>query len=413
MWLMLSAEAMARCSRIVGLRMPSRRTSVRALGALFAFALVLGPSIADAGTAGNNPSAERAKVRAQKAKVATQVNALKATDAQVDRALADLAANVNGQQARVNEAQRAVSQAEQAYADAQAAVTAKQAEIEQLKQEVREFAVQAFVHPPGDDAAATLDSENPSDAAERRALLDLQSNTDADVLDQLSAAEEDLQVQKDLAEQARAKASAKKAELQSQLDDLKAAKAQQQVYADQVQDRLDQALFESANLETLDRQLSEQIRQDEISRASRAGGRGGGGGSAVGNVDTGRASCPTGGGITVAASIVDDVQRLLDDAHADGVDMCGGGYRSSADQIATRKANGCPDVYSSPASACHPPTAPPGKSMHERGLAIDFTQGGRALNRDSSGFKWLSAHAGSYGFHNLPSEPWHWSTNGN
>jgi D-alanyl-D-alanine carboxypeptidase len=51
--------------------------------------------------------------------------------------------------------------------------------------------------------------------------------------------------------------------------------------------------------------------------------------------------------------------------------------------------------------------------MHERGLAIDFTQGGRALTRSSSGFEWMRAHAGSYGFHNLPSEPWHWSTNGN
>jgi hypothetical protein len=397
----------------VGFRKPSRRTSVRALGAIFAFALVMGPAVADAGTSGNNPSAERAKVRAEKAKKATEVNALKATDAQVDRALADLKANVAGQQARVNEAQRAVNQAEAAYTEAQAAVEAKQAEIVQLKQQVREFAVQAFVHPPGDDAAAQLDSDNPSDAAERRALLDLQSNNDADVLDQLNAAEEDLQVQQDLAQQAKDRAASKKADLQSQLDELNAAKNQQQAYANQIQDRLDNALFEAQNLEQLDRQLSEQIRQSEIARAKSAGGKGGGGGSSVGNVDTARASCPTGGGITVAASIVDSVQRLLDDAHADGVDMCGGGYRSSADQIATRKANGCPDVYSSPASACHPPTAPPGKSMHERGLAIDFTQGGRALNRDSSGFKWLSAHAGSYGFHNLPSEPWHWSTNGN
>jgi D-alanyl-D-alanine carboxypeptidase len=387
---------------------------VRALGAIFAFAVVMGPAVADAGTSGGNPSAERAKVRADKAKKASEVNALKATDAQVDRALADLKANVAGQQARVDEAQRAVNQAEAAYAEAQAAVEAKQAEIAVLKDKVREFAVQAFVHPPGDDAMATLDSENPSDAAERRALLDLQSSNDADVLDQLSAAQEDLQVQQDLAQQAKERATTKKAELQSKLDQLNAAKNQQQAYANQIQDRLDHALLEAANLEALDRQLSEQIRQSEIARAGRAGGSSrGGGGSSVGNVDTARASCPTGGGITVAASIVDKVQRLLDDAHADGVDMCGGGYRSSADQIATRKANGCPDVYTSPASSCHPPTAPPGKSMHERGLAIDFTQGGRALTRDSSGFSWLRSHAGSYGFQNLPSEPWHWSTNGN
>jgi LAS superfamily LD-carboxypeptidase LdcB len=53
--------------------------------------------------------------------------------------------------------------------------------------------------------------------------------------------------------------------------------------------------------------------------------------------------------------------------------------------------------------------------MHERGLAIDFTcNGGGAIgSRSSPCFQWLSGNASSYGFYNLPSEPWHWSTNGN
>jgi LAS superfamily LD-carboxypeptidase LdcB len=51
--------------------------------------------------------------------------------------------------------------------------------------------------------------------------------------------------------------------------------------------------------------------------------------------------------------------------------------------------------------------------MHEQGLAIDFTQNGSTLTRGSSGFQWLVANAGRFGFRNLPSEPWHWSTNGN
>jgi D-alanyl-D-alanine carboxypeptidase len=52
--------------------------------------------------------------------------------------------------------------------------------------------------------------------------------------------------------------------------------------------------------------------------------------------------------------------------------------------------------------------------MHEQGLAVDFTYGGRAIgSRSSPAFQWMSAHAASYGFHNLPSEPWHWSSNGN
>ena len=51
--------------------------------------------------------------------------------------------------------------------------------------------------------------------------------------------------------------------------------------------------------------------------------------------------------------------------------------------------------------------------MHERGLAVDFTQNGQTISRGSSAFAWLSAHASSYGFYNLPSEAWHWSVNGN
>lgn len=390
---------------------------IRSIGALFAVALVVGPSVADAQLSGGNPSAERAKVRAQKAKVAGEVDALKATDAQVDRALADLDANVAGEEARYSEARRAQNEAEAAFAEAQAAVAAKRVEIDALKVEVRKFAVQAFVHPPGDDALAAMDTDDPGDAAERRALLELQSTNDSDTLDRLNAAEEDLRVQQDLADQANQRAKEKKAEAEGRLADVTAARNQKAAFADQVQSRLDHALSEAANLETLDKQLSEQIRQSEISRAGRAGtgtGKGGSNGP-IGNVSTGRVSCPGGGGITVATSIVDDLQRLLNDAAADGVTMCGGGYRSSADQVATRRKNGCPDVYNSPPSACSPPTARPGQSMHERGLAVDFTcnGGGVISSRSSPCFTWMNAHAGSYGFHNLPSEPWHWSTNGN
>ena len=59
-------------------------------------------------------------------------------------------------------------------------------------------------------------------------------------------------------------------------------------------------------------------------------------------------------------------------------------------------------------SACSPPTARPGQSMHEVGLAIDFSNCGSG----STCFRWLRANAGGYGFINLPSEPWHWSVNG-
>ena len=52
--------------------------------------------------------------------------------------------------------------------------------------------------------------------------------------------------------------------------------------------------------------------------------------------------------------------------------------------------------------------------MHEQGLAIDFTYDGRLIqSRSNAGYQWLDANAATYGFYNLPSEPWHWSVNGN
>lgn len=117
-------------------------------------------------------------------------------------------------------------------------------------------------------------------------------------------------------------------------------------------------------------------------------------------------------GITVNVSIASTVKELLDAARADGINFGGGGFRSYDEQVALRKAH-CSDWQNSPASSCRPPTAKPGSSMHEVGLAIDFTLNGRTLTRGDAGFNWLSQNASKYGLTNLPSEAWHWSTSGN
>ena len=120
-------------------------------------------------------------------------------------------------------------------------------------------------------------------------------------------------------------------------------------------------------------------------------------------------------GIRVHESIADKLLALLKHASRDGIRLGGGGYRSLDSQVALRRAH-CGTsrwaVYSKPSYQCRPPTARPGASMHERGLAVDFTQNGRALWSNTSGYRWLKRHAAKYGFRNLPSEPWHWSVNG-
>ncbi len=66
------------------------------------------------------------------------------------------------------------------------------------------------------------------------------------------------------------------------------------------------------------------------------------------------------------------------------------------------------------------PTARPGTSMHEKGLAVDFTWREQTICypnppsrcQDNDAFDWLQANAGRFGFRVLNTEAWHWSTNG-
>jgi hypothetical protein len=121
-------------------------------------------------------------------------------------------------------------------------------------------------------------------------------------------------------------------------------------------------------------------------------------------------------GIRVHRSIGPNLRGLLDAARADGVELAGWGWRDTNAQIRLRRQNcGTSDyaVYRMSSSRCSPPTARPGSSQHERGLAIDFTYSGRSIStHQSPGFRWLNANAAAFGFKNLPSEPWHWSTTG-
>jgi hypothetical protein len=127
---------------------------------------------------------------------------------------------------------------------------------------------------------------------------------------------------------------------------------------------------------------------------------------------TTKVTCPAGGSITVSTQIGASVRNLLAAAKADNLSLCGSGYRDNARQIELRKQN-CGttyyDIWQKPSSQCSPPTAIPGTSMHEKGLAIDFNS---CSTRTTACYKWLAENAADFGLVNLPSEPWHWSTNG-
>ncbi len=76
-----------------------------------------------------------------------------------------------------------------------------------------------------------------------------------------------------------------------------------------------------------------------------------------------------------------------------------GSYRSKATQAALVRAG-----Y---------PAAPVGRSMHQWGMAIDLSCNGKPFTSSGSTCQnWIKRNAARFGFRNLPSEAWHYSSNG-
>lgn len=113
------------------------------------------------------------------------------------------------------------------------------------------------------------------------------------------------------------------------------------------------------------------------------------------------------GPFVVDTLIAADVAAMLAAARADGVQLGGSAYRSNQRQK---------ELYAQNCRGgrCSPPTAKPGLSRHEWARALDITCSGTLIrSRRSPCFTWLASNAATYGLKNLPSEPWHWSDNGN
>jgi len=390
------------------------------------------------------------------------VDALTATREEVNQKIARLDAQYAEQQAAVDAANAAVDVANQEVERARARVALAQNEVELARQIVRDYAVEAYITPPAQDSLRVLSLSRAEDASYANDVMKILAEERRKVVDVL-VAKQGVADREAATADAAADAAAQQSEAaRAQLADLDGIRVEQEQLAETLDDRLDRALAESAALAEIDRQMAAELAAQELAlrqaavpttpkvqpvsaapssttTAPPAGGGGSGGGSGPAPTSPPTTRPPTTsppatspppssgivtwadvtsvGGIYVHRSIAGQLASLLDAAAAAGFSLRGGGYRDSAAQIATRQAN-CGstyyDIYQKPASQCTPPTAIPGRSMHEQGRAIDFTSGGVLISsRSNPAFVWLSQNAARFGFYNLPSEPWHWSTNGN
>jgi LAS superfamily LD-carboxypeptidase LdcB len=400
---------------------PGRTIAGLAVVIVIAVAVGFAPEPTSAGPSqGPDPHQERDEVRERQGDLAGEIDDLEAESERLVAELTALDAQVADQEAAVAEAEAAAESAEADLAAAEEAVAEAEERVIVLDEALDELVVDAYVSPPAEGAFEVLVAENMADAVIKQALTDLQYESESEVLERFERAQRDLDRERATRQQLADDADAKRASAAARLADLEAARAEQEAFAVEAEAALERKLAEAAALEEYDRELSEQIQQAEGLKAladqleGQDTSAGGATITASGDLDT--VSCPSGGSITVASSLAPHLRSLLDAAAGDGLAMCGSGYRDSQRQIELRRQNcGTSDyaIYEMPASQCSPPTARPGTSMHEQGLAIDFTcNGGTISSQSSPCFGWLDRHAASYGLFNLPSEPWHWSTNG-
>lgn len=372
----------------------SRRWRVLLLGA--AVASVLVPAVAGA----DRRDGERIDLVERQRALVAELDTLHASDEELVAAIDVLDAYIGLKSAEVTETQDALARAYVVAEEARIAEAEKLAEVARLEEQMAAMAVAAYVAPPQADRMETmLSSSAPSNAASLDVYLDVQNGRDTDLVRQLRNARAALGDQRRLAEEAEARAQTSADRAVTELADLVAAREEQAAIHALVLFRMGEADHESGLVA-----LGFGSLNDSLLESARA-------------MDRAHVPLASVRGIRVHASVAPQLEAMLEAAEADGIVLRGGGYRTNAEQIALRRAHcGGDDHYSiweRPASECSPPTAVPGSSNHELGLAVDFTVNGSVISTQAHpAFVWLSENAHRFGFYNLPSEPWHWSVNG-
>lgn len=361
---------------------------------------------------------EREKIQLEVAAAAARVSAADATHEEVAKALDDINGLVDLHQARLLDAEQAVRSAEQLVTQAEARRAEIEVEMEGLRELVSDLAVMAFTGEAGEngeDLTAFLLSDNPTEAIRRRSLVEFQTGNLSDGLDRMRLLDaEAAQVEADRARAVEAALINQTEAINRQLELDKAVDIQTELVLD-VEARLEQRLAEASYLEEIDSEKAAEIRQQEEVIAKRVRAEAAAKAAAEARRRAAARPAPANAddiveaeGFWVHSSVQGQVAQMIRDARSAGVTLSGYSYRSPQRTAELRVINGCPDVYNASPSRCRIPTARPGTSMHERGLAIDF----RSCWRGSACFTWLSNNASKYDYKNLPSESWHWSTNG-
>ncbi len=368
----------------------------------------------------------------------------------------DLIDALNKAQAAVDAQQTALDEAERAVADAEAVVAEAETKIAELEEELlatqeglREAVIESYVS--FQDPAGTLSilGADPWENAREEALAGFATGSRIDDIDDLRRLGEELERWRLEAAEAAAEAQARRRETTLILADLLEAVDREATLSVEAEERVERRLYEvqtikeidaayAAEIEAAERRIAEALarqraeeearrRAEEARRRAEEEARRQALADSQALTDSQALADsvnPDDAGLAlewvrdfkVNSAIAANTEGLLAAMEAEGFDLGGWGYRSHQRQIELRRSHcGASNyaVWQMPSHQCRPPTARPGRSNHEKGLAIDFTNSGRLItSRSSAVFQALQRIAPQFGFKNLPSEPWHWSVDG-
>lgn len=157
-----------------------------------------------------NADDKRAATQAKKAEAAARLDTLKATDSDLESAVRALDAGVAAQAATTTAAQQALRAAEVDLGSAQVRLANTEARMAELRVRASEAAVRAYVHPGGDSLLEIVRAKDLGEASRRQALLVHVVKSDRDIVDQMRAARQDEQFEKENLARAREVASERK-----------------------------------------------------------------------------------------------------------------------------------------------------------------------------------------------------------
>ena len=236
-----------------------------------------------AGAASSGDARRRQQeVRSARARKAAQLNAMKASDEELDHAVKVLSDEVQVQGAKLAAARQAVQAADAAVKEAEDRIRATEQQIGTLQAQVVSRAVATYMRPQESDLKEVIAAKDLGEATRRASMLRQVQNTNRDILDRLRATRQDLDLQHDQAAAAKKVADGRRAGVVQQVAALQQSLDRKARMQSALSARIKEVQGEIDALAAQDAQITEIIRRSEQARASRGGGSLGDGGRVSG-----------------------------------------------------------------------------------------------------------------------------------